>query len=123
MKSNNKTILVVEDDFVASILYKIILESLGYEMLGPVASVKEALALSEEQAFCAALLDVNLDGETVTPVSERLSESGCPYIFISGYSDLQMLPKKYHDCEFLEKPVKETELKDALVAIGLTDFA
>jgi len=123
MKNKNKTILVVEDDFVASIAYKLILESLGYDMLGPVASVTEALVLIEEQPFCAALLDVNLEGEMVTPVSERLSETGCPYIFISGYSDIQVLPKKYHDCVFLEKPVKETKLKDALVAIGLTDCA
>ena len=122
MNNNNKTILVVEDDIVASIVYKFSLESMGYDMVGPITTIEEALSIIEKQQFCAALLDIDLDGEKVTPVAERLSEIHCPFIFITGYSNILMLPDKYHDFQFLEKPVKESELKDALATIGLTDI-
>ena len=119
MEKTNKTILVVEDDYFSSIIYESLLDSLGYKMVGPIATNEEALQVIEQQQFAAALLDVNLEGEMVTPVAKKLEGIGCPFIFSTGYSSLKLLPENYHDWLFVEKPVKEQDLKSAFETLGL----
>ena len=119
---NNKelpNILIVEDDYFSTAIYTSLFKSLGFNILGPVPTAAEAMHMIENQDFKAAILDVNLEGELVTPVAEKLESIDCPYIFSTGYSNLEMLPEKYHDFPFIVKPVTEEALKKALTDIGI----
>ena len=70
------------------------LRSAGFQVLGPAANVSAALKLLRADRPDAAILDVNLAGEWVTPVAEVLRAMFVPFILASGYgaADLHVEP-------------------------------
>lgn len=70
------------------------LQHAGYQVLGPAPSVRVALGLLQRERPDAAVLDVNLAGERVTPVAEVLRRMSIPFILASGYgaTDLSAEP-------------------------------
>ena len=72
-----KSVLVVEDEFLVALDMETILVDAGFEVLGPVGSVAEALRLIGDQKPDAALLDNNLNGQSVGPVAAALGDSAC----------------------------------------------
>jgi DNA-binding response OmpR family regulator len=85
-----RRVLVVEDEALICMMLEDGLLEAGAEVVGPACSVKEALELIDQVAadggLSAAVLDINLDGETVFPVADRLAALGVPFIFATGYS-------------------------------------
>ena len=78
-------ILIVEDEFVVAMDLAFILEEAGYEVLGPVGSVAQALELLRHARPDAALLDVILrNGERVTPVARVLAAMDVPFLLASA---------------------------------------
>jgi CheY-like chemotaxis protein len=72
------------------------------------------MALLEDQALDAVLLDLNLDGETPTALAEALQRRHVPFIVVSGYGSRQQEPAILRDAPRLQKPVRERELIAAL---------
>jgi DNA-binding response OmpR family regulator len=63
-------ILVVEDEFLVALHIEDTLRRLGYEIIGPVGDLPNAMRLAEAETLSAAILDVHLQhGERVFPVS------------------------------------------------------
>lgn len=63
-----------------------LLTELGCEVVGPAASVAEALSLvAQQDRLDGAVLDVNLGSERVYSVAETLKEQCVPYVFVTGY--------------------------------------
>ena len=87
-------ILVVEDEFLIAMELDITLRSAGYQVLGPATNVRAALGLLRVERPDAAVLDVDLGGEWVTPVAEVLQAMFVPFILASGYgaTDLRAEP-------------------------------
>ena len=87
-------ILVVEDEFLIAMELDITLRRAGYQVLGPLSSVSAALGLLRAERPDAAVLDVNLAGEWITPVAEVLRAMSVPFILASGYgaADLHAVP-------------------------------
>jgi DNA-binding NtrC family response regulator len=80
-----KTVLIVEDEFLIAMDLKRLLEDRGWRVLGPAASVRAALLLLEEELPSVALLDVNLGNEPVTAVAEALKTRDVPFAVASAY--------------------------------------
>jgi len=78
-------VLVVEDEMLVCLLVEDTLGDEGCVVVGPAASVGEALRMTETEAFDAAVLDVNVGGEKAYPVAEALEARGIPFLFVSGY--------------------------------------
>ena len=74
---DGKRILVVEDEYLIADDLRTQLTAHGATVVGPVASVNEALALIESRAIDAAILDINLDAETTFPVRLCLNSERC----------------------------------------------
>ncbi len=89
-----RIVLVVEDEFFIAIELESVLTKGGFEVLGPASSVEQALALLKGQRPDAAVLDVTLGAETVTPVALLLKSWGVPFILASA-SDAAALAR--HD--------------------------
>ena len=106
-------ILIVEDEPLVSILIEDVLAEIGWDFVGPARSVSEALALAEVEALSAAVLDVNLDGMPVDPVSEALERRGIPYLLMTGYQRAE-LPLSLRHAPVLEKPFEPMTLLDAV---------
>ena len=80
-----KTVLVVEDEFLIAMDLQVLLERHGWRVMGPVATVQGALRLLEDELPSVALLDVNLGNQLVTPVAESLKARGVPFALASAY--------------------------------------
>jgi DNA-binding NtrC family response regulator len=69
------------------------------------ASVEAALRFTDRVPFDVAILDVNLRGGTVARFADKLVELGRPFIFLTGYGDLELLEEHLRDRPRLDKPV------------------
>lgn len=63
-----------------------------------------------EAARGGALLDVNLASEPCFPIAAILKARGVPFMFLTGYDDLRILPAEYYSAPRLAKPFDEEEL-------------
>jgi CheY-like chemotaxis protein len=79
------TVLIVEDEMLIAMDVIDLLESGGYDILGPVPSVAAALALLRTQRPDACVLDVNLRGEHSAPVAALLKSQKVPFVLSSAY--------------------------------------
>ena len=79
-----QTVLVVEDEFFIAIELESVLTRSGFDVLGPASSVDQALDLLKSQRPDAAVLDVTLGGEKVTPVAVLLKQWGVPFVLPSA---------------------------------------
>ena len=104
-----RRILVVEDDFLVATLLVEILESVGWQVVGPVAQLATALDAAATENFDAAVLDVNLGDQTVYPVAEVLDARRVPFAFVTSYSR-EALPPLFCGRPHLGKPFAPREL-------------
>ncbi len=82
-----KTVLIVEDEFLIAMDLIQMLQALGWQVIGPAASVKAALQLLDHESPAVALLDVNLGTEVVTLVAEVLKARNVPFAVASAYDE------------------------------------
>ena len=106
-------VLVVEDELMIRMLLEDMLGELGYTVAAQAARVDEALDAAKNATFDVAILDVNLNGQTVVPVAEALDARGIPFVFATGYGE-QALPEPYRDRPTLKKPFQLDGLKQML---------
>ena len=106
-------ILVVEDEIMIRMLLEDMLGDLGYTVTGAVGRIDDAVKLAESGNFDMAILDVNLNGQTVSPVAEILAQRGMPFVFATGYGE-RGLPERFHDRPTLQKPFQQENLSRIL---------
>lgn len=111
-------ILVVEDEAIVAMLIEDILLDAGATVIGPAGRVAQALALLDGpgEPPDAALLDVNLMGETTAAVAVALRARGVPFAFATGYGPAG-LPPGFEGAPVLSKPFQERDLRAALTAL------
>jgi CheY-like chemotaxis protein len=112
-----KRVLVVEDEPMIRLLLDDMLADLGYTMAAEAGRLDEALAKAKDGAFDVAILDVNLNGQPITPVVEVLVERGVPFVFVSGYAR-RGIPEMHSQAPLLQKPFQVDGLASALAAIA-----
>jgi DNA-binding NarL/FixJ family response regulator len=86
-------ILVVEDDFLVARSLQILLSGLGCEVIGPASTADEACELIRARPVDGALLDIALTPGTSAPVARALLYRGRPFVFVTGYANIAMLPE------------------------------
>lgn len=111
-----RRILVVEDEYFIADDIARALRNAGACVVGPVATVEEAAALLEREAIDAALLDINLRGETILPLVEALAERGIRFAFATGY-DEDALPSRFADIPCVPKPFRADQLTAMAAAL------
>jgi DNA-binding NtrC family response regulator len=106
-------ILVVEDSWQLGTAVTDLLRDLGAEVIGPVATARDAQRLAAEQRPDAAFVDFNLrDGEMANRLIDWLHEQGVYVVVITGYAVLPAAPR--HPVEILQKPLSEAALLGSL---------
>jgi CheY-like chemotaxis protein len=96
-------VLVVEDEALIAMDLGAALRGAGCEVVGPVARPDRALGHVDAGAIDAAVLDINLGGETVFAVADALARREVPFVFVTGY-DRGALPERLRDRPLLGKP-------------------
>lgn len=123
---NRALILVAEDEAVIALDVAMAIQDAGGEVAGPVASVKQALALIDTLPIVAAILDVNLTDGDVSPVVEILVAAGIPIILQSGVGLPPELAARFPGLTALIKPCIAADLVSQLASLisnGQTDMA
>ena len=111
--AHGKRILVVEDELMIRMLLEDMLGELGYTIAAEAGRMGEALQAANNADFDIAILDVNLNGEPISPVADALAARGMPFVFATGYGE-QGLPETYRDRPTLKKPFQLEGLKQML---------
>lgn len=108
-------VLVVEDEALVAINLEAILEDLGCQVVGPAMRFERAEALIEaDKSAQAAILDVNLGGQPVYPLAERLVARGVPIVFATGYGKAG-IPVEWHGCPIIQKPYTMADVRSGLL--------
>lgn len=109
-----RLVLLVEDESVVALEMRQTLTAAGVRVLGPAASVNSALGLIHGERPDAAILDLKLHGELVTPVARRLREMGVPFALSSAYDCLRIDEEAFSGVVNLGKPMVLTRCVEVL---------
>ncbi len=107
-------VLVVEDDFDVAESLRAALTASGCVVVGPVSTAQEACELVKSERLDAAILDIALSPGTSAPVARSLLYRGCPFVFVTGFSNLDMLPEDLRGHCVLLKPVDRETLHSTI---------
>jgi CheY-like chemotaxis protein len=102
--------LVVEDEIFIAYHYEQLIEDAGGEAVAVVHTLASALEALGDRTFDAALLDIDLRGETTFPLANALMIRGIPFAFVSARYRGEELVGPYAKVPFLAKPVSATRL-------------
>jgi CheY-like chemotaxis protein len=116
-KVNGKRILVVEDEALLALDLRFALEDLGASVVGPCYRLATALSTAELGGIDAAVLDVDLAGETVFPVADLLRKADVPFVFHTGRLNPQTLAEIYQDAPVCPKPTDPETVARTLFAL------
>ena len=114
MSLQGKRVLVVEDEVVLAMMLEDLFADAGAHVVGPAATVEQAIALIDSQAIDVALLDVFLRDQLSDPVAEALRQRGVPYVLANGYSNPP--GAELADAPILHKPYRFDQVEAALIA-------
>ena len=114
---NHASILVVEDEPFIALDLALAVEDAGGEVVGPVGSVKEALALIATTSIAAAILDVNLVDGDCSPLVEVLAGLNVQIILQSGVGPTAAMSQRYPNLVVQIKPCMAARLVAQLGAL------
>lgn len=103
-------VLIVEDEAMLSLNLVAMLRDLGCVVAGTADKLDNALQIARTSDFDVALLDVNIGGKRVDPVTEVIRARGTPIIFVTGYGKTAasgLVLEKPYDAAALERMLSE----------------
>jgi DNA-binding response OmpR family regulator len=109
-----KRVLLVEDDKLISTLAVDLMEDKGIVVLGPAATLSEALVFAQNEQLDAAVLDVNLGMETSFAAARVLSERSVPFFYTTAM--VNRTHPEIGGAAFLAKPYGAVQFFDKLKA-------
>jgi PAS domain S-box-containing protein len=102
--------LIAEDEALVAIMMEDLAVELGWSVVGPFARAADALAAAKADEIHAAILDVNLGGESVYPIADVLRARGVPFVFATGYG-AESIDRRYACAPVLQKPIDRQALE------------
>jgi DNA-binding NarL/FixJ family response regulator len=107
-------VLLVEDNFLLAEVTKDLLEERGCNVVGPVGQLDSGLVLAREAELDGAILDINLHGEFSFAIADVLRTRNIPFVFVTGYRDLGIVPCALRTAPRLDKPVNDDRLIESV---------
>lgn len=119
-RSAELRVLVVEDEYLLAEHLAEFLRKYGAEVIGPVPTVKKALALIRQSPrIDMALLDIDVAGTSVIPVARALRDRGLPFAFATGF-DPKIVPEEFQAVPCWQKPFNLEELARSFEALKIS---
>ncbi|HEX8469747.1 MAG TPA: response regulator [Brevundimonas sp.] len=104
-------VLLVEDEFLQADDLSSALTDQGARVVGPASSIIEALDLLDaDDRVDAAVIDINLHGDTSMALAYRLMTDNIPFVFLTGY-DRSWLTSAFAGIEVWPKPFEFPTLR------------
>ena len=99
-----------------------VLAEFGLSVVGPYGTIDDAMHAASEISVDAAILDINLGGQSVYPVVDLLMANGVPTAFISGYG-AESVDRRYEHIPLMQKPIDRQVLLDLFSSVRDADDA
>jgi DNA-binding LytR/AlgR family response regulator len=111
------TALVVDDEPLARVYLRRMLEEQGVTVMGEAETAVQAIEMSEDLRPNLLFLDIQMPGLTGLQLAEALQQSAsdAQIIFVTGYSEYAMSAFDQAALDYLVKPVSPTRLAKTLV--------
>jgi CheY-like chemotaxis protein len=105
-----RRVLVVEDEYFIADDVATELTALGAHVVGPASDLQQAMEfIAADESIDLAVLDINLQGDTVYPLADALRTKQVPFVFATGYGE-SLIPDGYRDVPRWEKPYDHRHL-------------
>ena len=118
MMSLNRTVLVVDDEFLIAQGLQMQVEDMGLPVCGTAATAEAAIAMAEAHRPAVILMDVRLDGrmDGVDAALAIHATIGAKIIFITGSREesTQVRIAMDHPTAILFKPISSLQLQRAV---------
>lgn len=115
MTTPKKSILIVEDDAIVTMLVEDMLLDMDITVLTS-PTLENALFDIESETFDAAIVDMHLRGESAMDAIESLLARKVPFLVLSG-SDQSSFRLAHPGVMTMAKPFDKVELEDAVRAL------
>jgi len=106
-------IMLVEDEALIALMLEDMVEAMGCAVTGLAPRIALGVSMAASGDFDLAILDVNVAGENIEPVAERLAQRGIPFIFATGYGEAGV-PLRYRGRPVVAKPFRSEQLESAI---------
>ena len=113
---SDRRVLVIEDETLILMMIEGMLSDLGCQSITAAATIEKALALIDAQAFDAAMLDMNMNGNPSHPVAEALVARGVPFVYCTGNNSHKPMDVS-HGQPVLKKPFEYEQLVEILTRL------
>jgi len=122
-----KSILIVEDEQIAALDLREMLESFGYRVTGIASTGEKAVMMADTEVPDLILMDIHLGGviSGIEAAEKILSRHSVPIIYVTAYADPELVEraKKTRPYGYILKPYDErgirTEIEIALYKFSL----
>jgi DNA-binding LytR/AlgR family response regulator len=111
-----RNVLIVEDEYLIADEARVEFETKGATVIGPAASVEQALELVKTNRIDAALLDIRLRDDFVFPVAQILLDKKIPFFFVTGY-DALITPDQFRSVRRFTKPADYQMIARAICGV------
>jgi DNA-binding response OmpR family regulator len=106
-------LLLVEDEVLVGLFMGEMLEDMDFSVTEPCRTLADGLAAAKNEKFDGAVLDMNLNGESVYPLADLLASLDVPFIFVTGYS-ADVVAERFAKIPIIQKPVAAETLAKIL---------
>jgi DNA-binding response OmpR family regulator len=117
MLTSSKRVLIVDDEFLITMLLQDMLTELGHEVVGPASTLETAMELALNEPIDCAILDLHLGkGVRTSSVAAALTRRGIPFAVSTGYGTAKG-NVEFDSAVILPKPFEAVDLENALNAM------
>jgi ActR/RegA family two-component response regulator len=109
-----KRVLIIEDDNLLAITLAEELAAQGAKVIGPSATVVDALDEIAHTDLDGAIVDINLRGKAAFPVADALADRQIAFVFATGYLVAGHIPARHANVRRFEKPIPPSVICSAL---------
>ena len=109
--------LIVEDEILQAQRVGDMVADMGGTVAKIVYGFEQARAAISDTAFDCAILDINLSGTLSFRLAESLKRQNIPFIFCTAYAEAADVYPDAADTPRVDKPVRPTDLRDALLSV------
>lgn len=107
-------VLILEDEFLIAMDVEQLCRDSGAEDVFIVRSLQEFA--TDMPDFDVAIVDLMLSGVSTLDFARQIYDRGVPFVFASGYTDLQEITEKFPNVSVVGKPYAGEDLIGAVTA-------
>lgn len=112
----DRRVMVVEDEVWLAMALEEAVRGAGFEVIGPVGRLQDAIDLARSETIDAAVLDIRLDREMVFPVADILLDRDVPFAFVTAFPDSEIqLPHRSRPV--WNKPISRSRFRHDIQAL------